>query len=597
MKYQPEWNLKELASDDNDALFAEKRKSIETKVLDFAKKWQNRQDYLSDPKILKEALDEYEFLIRAHSPFNDEAYYFHLRTEQNANDPKLKGKYSDALNFAVDLENKLQFFSLNIAKILPENQKKILSSKHISAYRHFLEKLFNEQKHLLSEGEEKILNLKRQVAYSNWVKMTESFLAKEEREVLDENKKTAVKSFSEIFALMKSKDKKVRDDAAKAFNEILDKHSDVAEAELNSVLLDKKINDELRGFEKPELSRFTSDDIDLQTVDSMIGVVSENFKISKEYYQLKANLFRVPKLQYHERIVEYGEISNKYSYPEAVNLLGTVFEGIDSEFKKIFDNFVNDGRIDIYPKKGKRSGAFCSSNLITQPIYILLNYDETLDSVKTFAHEIGHGINDELMKKQNALNFGNSLAVAEVASTFMEDFVLKEISRELNEDDRLSLLLLQLDAEVSEIFRQVACFNFERELHENFREKGYLSKAEIGELFLKHMYSYMGDYVEQSPASENWWVYWNHIRAYFYNYSYANGLLISKALQKKVSEDKKNVEKVKQFLSAGTSISPKQIFKNIGINIDDSDFWKSGMRSVSELLEEAKALAKKLNKF
>jgi len=78
------------------------------------------------------------------------------------------------------------------------------------------------------------------------------------------------------------------------------------------------------------------------------------------------------------------------------------------------------------------------------------------------------------------------------------------------------------------------------------------------------MLLYMGNFVEQSPGSENWWVYWSHIRNFFYNYSYASGLLISKSLQNFVKKDPKFIDKVKIFLSAGSSDSPKNIFKNLG---------------------------------
>ena len=69
-----------------------------------------------------------------------------------------------------------------------------------------------------------------------------------------------------------------------------------------------------------------------------------------------------------------------------------------------------------------------------------------------------------------------------------------------------------------------------------FGRRGYLSKDEIGMLFQKHMAAYMGNCVEQSQGSENWWVYWGHIRYFFYVYSYASGLLISKSLQNSVKE-------------------------------------------------------------
>jgi oligoendopeptidase F len=45
---------------------------------------------------------------------------------------------------------------------------------------------------------------------------------------------------------------------------------------------------------------------------------------------------------------------------------------------------------------------------------------------------------------------------------------------------------------------------------------------------------------------------------FFYVYSYASGLLISKSLQNAVKRDPRFVNKVKEFLSAGLSESPKR---------------------------------------
>jgi oligoendopeptidase F len=155
----------------------------------------------------------------------------------------------------------------------------------------------------------------------------------------------------------------------------------------------------------------------------------------------------------------------------------------------------------------------------------------------------------------------------------------------------------KLNDDISSIFRQAACYRFEQELHGEFRKRGYLSKDELGKLFQKHMASYMGKYVEQSPGSENWWVYWNHIRYFFYVYSYASGLLISKSLQNSVKRDPAFINKVKEFLSAGLSASPKSIFNRLGIDITDKQFWDRGLDEVEKLLNETTLLAKKLKKL
>ncbi len=100
------------------------------------------------------------------------------------------------------------------------------------------------------------------------------------------------------------------------------------------------------------------------------------------------------------------------------------------------------------------------------------------------------------------------------------------------------------------------------------------------------MAAYMGKAVEQSEGSENWWVYWNHIRYFFYVYSYASGLLISKSLQHSVKQDPAFIHKVKEFLSAGLSDSPKNIFGRLGIDISDKQFWDKGLDEVEKLLDE-----------
>ena len=155
----------------------------------------------------------------------------------------------------------------------------------------------------------------------------------------------------------------------------------------------------------------------------------------------------------------------------------------------------------------------------------------------------------------------------------------------------------KLNDDVSTIIRQISCYAFEKELHAEFRKNGYLSKEEIGKIFQKHMKNYMGDFVEQSEGSENWWVYWSHIRRFFYVYSYASGLIISKALQKKVRENPEYIEKVKKFMSQGLSKSPKDIFMEIGIDITKKEFWSGGIKEVGALLDKTEKLAKKLGKI
>ncbi len=597
-KMKTVWDLTPLFQSDADPKIEEEKREVEEASYKFINKWKDRNDYLTNAPVLREALDEYEEWNRKYGVYGNIGYYFGLRQSLEEDNPTLKAKSQKIDDFGNRISNEIQFFYLRLGKIPEETQKKFLAARELLPYRHYLERLFVTAKYRLTEPEEKILTLKAGPAYGNWVQMVSSFLAKEEGEVLGEDGKKKKESFAKIQSLYRSQNRRVRDRAVEVFNEILKKHADVAEAEVNAVVNDHKVNDELRGLSRPDLGRHLGDDIDSEVVDAMVEAVSRNNGVSADFYRLKAELFGVSKLRYHDRVVPYGKIDKKkYSYDEAYELVGSVFGELDGEFREIFERLNTNGQVDVFPNKGKRGGAFCAKDLLTAPTYVLLNHTDKLADVTTIAHEFGHAINNELMRaKQNALNFDSPLSTAEVASTFMEDFVFERLAREADDETRLSLLMMKLDDDVATIFRQVACYRFEQELHKEIREKGYLSKDEIGKLFQKHMATYMGEFVEQSEGSENWWVYWSHIRNFFYVYSYASGLLISKSLQGLVREDRKAISKVKEFLSAGTSDSPKKIFLNLGINITEPKFWEKGILETRELLKEAQELARKLRK-
>lgn len=593
-----EWNLKDL-EDSKDPNFAKQRVTWKKATETFANKWKSNQTYLSDPKSMRRALDEYEqwqtnFGLAAH-----ELYYYWLKQNIDKNNPEIKAKFLKAKQFAdTEIEELVRFFELSFKQITPENQRKFLNSSELEPYKHFLESAFEKNKYLLTEGEERILTLKSNPAHTAWIEMVSGFLYKEERMVFNDQCKEEKRNFSEITSLCSNKNKKVRDRAVQAFNEILEKHRDSAEAEINAILSNYDTNSYLRKYTYPAHSRHVSDDVSKKMVDALKEAVQEHYSLTHRYYALKAQLLGLKKLAYHERNVPYGKREQEYNYQKTFELVYKVLSGLDEEFKTIIEKLAREGRIDVYPKANKEGGGFCVHFLKTQPTFILLNHTNKLRDVTTLAHELGHAINNELMRKtQNAFYFDNSMATAEVASTFMEGFVFKELLIKANDETKLELLFERLGDDLSSIVRQIACYSFEEELHATHKEKGYLSQQEIGKIFQKHMGAYMGPAVEQSPGSENWWIYWSHIRRFFYVYSYSSGLLISKALQHKVRENPSFIKEVKQFLSTGTSKSPRDTFLAMDIDIENPSFWKEGLAEIEQSLKEAEKLAKKLGKI
>jgi oligoendopeptidase F len=592
------WDLSPLLKGDLDAQAKRYREEVAATANAFEGKWRERTDYLEDPVVLQQALEEFTQLETM--PANGaEYFYYGLSTSLDAIDSKLKAKENQAIEFLQGLSNQLQFFWLNIGKIDSDRQREFLQSEDLQSYRHWLERQFASAKHRLSEPEEKIMTLKSTPAHSLWVQMTSDMLASDERKTLGEDGKPVKASEEKLLALMGSHKQPVRDEAAKVFNEMLMDYRTAGVNEMNAILANKKIDDNLRSYTRPDESRHLSDDIPSEVVDALVAAVSEHNHLPNRFYKLRAQLLGFETMKYHERAIDYGgDTGDAYKYPQAVELVHNVFTDLDPEFAEIYTTMLANGQIDAFPRKGKRGGAFCSNMSIAHPTYVMLNHTDKLRDVMTIAHEMGHAINSELTRKsQNALNFGVPMSTAEVASTFMEDFVVERLLKEADEETELVLRIRQLDDLTASIFRQVAFYRFEQDLHKEFRESGYVPAEKIGELFRVNLDSYLGPVFEGAHDAVNWWLYVPHFRTFFYVYSYASGLLISKNMQAKVRADKSFIKEVKTFLSAGLSKAPQEVFADMGIDVSDKQFWARGLKEIEQQITEAEQLARKLGKI
>jgi oligoendopeptidase F len=597
-KIKTEWDLTKLMADDSDSGIDQELKNSQARVRGFIDKWKVRSDYLEDPKILRNALDEYEDLVTKGGVAGNAGYYIGLKSSLQQDDPIIKARENKIEERALQLGSELDFFVLRISRIPEDQHFKFLDSPALEPYRHFVKNLLDNGKYMLSEAEERIITLLSPTAASNWVRMTSEFITSEEREVLLENGTTEKKNFADLLSLLSSPQIAVRESSANAINSIFDKNDKFGEAEINSVLTNKKTNDFLRGFTRPDQARHISDDVESETVDLLIDVVSSNSSIVHRYYQMKAKLLGLPKLRYFERNILYQGMDKKYKFDEAVAIVDRTMTKLDPSFAAIFQNYLLNGQIDVFTKKGKTSSEFCTDGTKEQPGYVLLNFGGQLEDVSTIAHEMGHAINNELIRPvQKTLNSDVSLCLAETASTFFEDFALDDIASTLSDEEKFALQIFRLDNAINTVFRQIACYKFELDLHSSLRAKGFLSTTDLGQIFSKHMSNYCGPAVEMAEGTQNWWLHWSHIRSFFYVYSYAFGHLVSKYMQNMVRQDYANIERVKDFLSAGSSKSPKEILAAVDIDINSREFWQNGVDQIKTMLDTTEEIGRKLGKI
>ena len=604
MTYKTSRNFDHLTTTPTPEYWAKQREKAENSFSSFKQKRENREDYLSDPKILREALDEYEKIqswIRWNVSWSDavwtESFYYRLKTSLNSEDQDAIAKWKQADDFAIHLRNELLFFELSLAKISEENQKKFLLDPLLQPYYHFLEKQFTSSKYLLSPEWEKIMNLFSKTSYENRQTMTEKFLSKSQKEIeLSSWKKQA--TLEELFTYTCDKDEDVRKQAIHLVNEIHLEAREMAENEINSILEYKKISDELRWFISAEEFLEIRDDISVKTINTMIDSVKDAYDFSRNFYKFKADLFWVKSFSYSEKSLHYWSLEKEYSFDEAINLVQQTLWRWDSELLNIFNKTLEDGMIDVFPKKWKRWWWFCTDNWKWLPTYILMNYMNKIWDVSTLIHESGHNACMQLQKNNlNALQYWSPISVAETPSTFYELLLEDSLQSSLTDEELLVYRMTTLDNIVATVPRQVAEYRLEQDLHKLFREKWYLSADEIWELFIYHMKDYTWDWIHYDKYDANRRISRRHTRLFFYVYSYASWFLISQSLLKRLKNWEITIKQVKSFFAAWGSKSTEQIFMDIWVDITKKEFRDEWLNSLNDYLNETKHLAKKLWKI
>lgn len=582
------WNLRRFFYDSLDDPRIAKDVAAMKRAYDaFAGKYARDFSFAKSPRRLLAALRDYEKLLSRVGPAKPLLYFNYVK-ELDAENARARAKLAALLQEMAPHENKVLFFSLRLGKIPPAAQKKFLSDKRLAKYRYMLAKIFETAKYDLSEAEEKILNLKSLPSHSLWVEGVDRVVNKQT--VPFGVKKIPLNEAMELVSTLPTQAKRRK--LHRAILEKLDVAGDFAESEINAIVINKKISDDLRGFKNPWSATILNYQNSEKAILNLVEAVTRAFPLSHRFYKLKKKILGLSRMTYADRNASVGAAKKKISFPEAASRLKEVLEKIDPEYAAIFRRFLADGHVDVYPRVGKSGGAYCSSN-IGSPTLVLLNHTDDFKSFMTLAHEMGHAIHAEMSKSQPLIYQGHTISVAETASTLFEQLTFESIFETLPPKEQAIVLHDKISDDISTIFRQIAFFNFEKELHAQIRGKGSLTKGEMAALLVKHMKAYLGPAVSLEESDGLFFIAVSHFRRFFYVYAYAYGQLVSKAMVEEYKKDRSFSEKIRKFLEAGESDSPERIFGGMGIDTTSPAIFAKGLRSIENDIARLERLVKR----
>lgn len=581
-----EWDLKTLYyKNENDPQIEKDLQKTENSYRNFAKKWR-KKEFTKNVKLLKQALTEKENLLGMPEATRP-ARYFSFRSVLDANDAiaeKHLALISRRLRKVSDL---VIFFNLSLGAIAKQTQKELLANPELKHFKYYLEQIFSNARYQLNEDQEKIINLKSRQSHSAWIDMTEKLISS--RSVIWKKKEIPLAEAMESLETLPSKEK------PKLWQVIISEMenlSEVAVHEFNAIITDVRTEDELRGYKKPYSATALAYEDTEKSIENLVTTVSDQgFQLSQKFYKLKAQYHGKDKIHYSQKYDPIGE-EVKLPFKQAVEICRDVFYGVKEEYGKIFDNMLSHGQIDVWPRKGKRPGAFMSDST-GHPVHVMLNHTNDFRSLETLAHEMGHAIHAHRSALNTPLYDGHSITTAETASTLFENLVFDAIFEVATNNQKEILLHDRLTRDIATIQRQISFFNCELEIHQTIEKNGAMTKEELRDTMYRHLKSYLGPAVDIDKSDGYSFVYIPHLRFGFYVYTYTFGMLMSSLMAKKYQQDKSYVNEIDKFLTSGSAMNVQDIFKSIDINISKQDTFKKALESHEADIKQFEALVKR----
>ncbi len=344
-------------------------------------------------------------------------------------------------------------------------------------------------------------------------------------------------------------------------------------------------------------SRLFPEAIDREVYHSLIRGVRANLAPLHRYLKLRARILKIDALQYEDiYATAVPKVEKQYTFEQARSHVIRSVIPLGPEYVSDLEKAFTRGWIDIYPNKGKQSGAYSSGVYGIHP-YVKLNHDGTYASMSTLAHELGHAMHSHYSNRsQHYAKADYSIFLAEIASTFNENLLVHHmLEHEADPGVRISILDGYLERIRATIFRQALFAEFELALHQRVEAGDSLTPSWLNRTYLDLTRTYYGHDLGVVEVKEFIRGEWGSIPHFFYNFyvfQYSTGLIAAMALSKLLLSQGAPVrDSYLRMLHAGGSGYPLEILKDAGVDMTSDSPMEKAIEEFSSLVDTVESLA------
>ncbi len=476
-----------------------------------------------------------------------------------------------------------------VYKFIGSVETDITADENLKDYEFYFAEAKQQYKHLLSDELEDVIAKFSISGGDGWEQLFEAMTSGVEGEFKGEKV-----TLSEIRNMAYDADAAVRKEAYETELKMYDTIKEPIAFALNNIKQQVLTETSLRGFESPLAQTLEASRMSRKTLDALLEAIREYLPQFRAYLKHKAALLGHENgLPFYDLFAPIGESSRRFTIEESKEFLLENFKGFSEDLAEMTKEAYENNYIDFLPRKGKVGGAFCSNLPFIKQSRILTNFSGSLSDVVTIAHELGHAYHGLHIENHRVLNQEYSMPVAETASTFNENIVMNTVISEASDAEKVALLESQLQDTTQIIVDIYSRYLFEASVFEN-REKSFMFSKDLEQLMLDAQKEAYGDGLDPDAMHPYMWACKPHYYSSglsFYNFPYAFGGLFSKGLYAIYQEQPEGfVEKYQELLRATTVTSAEDTAKVLGVDVEDSAFWKKALAQVADNIEQFIAL-------
>ncbi|MEO7114346.1 MAG: oligoendopeptidase F [Caldimonas sp.] len=337
-------------------------------------------------------------------------------------------------------------------------------------------------------------------------------------------------------------------------------------------------------------------------VETLVDATRAGTAPLQRYARLRQKLLGLPSYHLYDGFVPVFRSDKTYPYEQALAIAVRSVAPLGDDYVTKYKRFVSGGRVDVYENEGKKSGAYSAGVYGVGP-YMLMNYNDTLGSAFTLAHEAGHAMHTVLSyENQPFATADYTIFVAEVASTTNERFFLDELLKQTS-DPKERFLLLQhaVDSIVGTFYTQVLFADFELRAH-RLVEKGQPVTTEVlDDLYAGLLKEYWGD----SLATDDFYKWtWARIAHFFnspyYVYQYATCFASSAQLYGAMTtgpaeQRKAATDRYLTLLKSGGNDHPMAQLKKAGVDLTQRATIQAVIDQMDRLVSQMETEAAKIH--